>query len=236
MLAGIRDTEGVVHDIAPSGPSPVTLAYGGIDGLVGKPEPVASTAGFIPGRLVHGVTTPPIDGSLRLLVDADPGYRKVANWFSYRKTSTIIIGHWELDCRLAGPVPPPEAAPDGEPLVEMTIPLTGDAGVWHGPTKTDATIANDGDVPIYAVITWTGTAAITWPSGLTTTLPKVAKESTLNTAPETGLVVYTQNAINPDASKLVQPFTEPVAPGETARFGLSNCSLSWRVGRWSPWA
>ena len=61
MLVGVRDVQGVTHDVSPAGPSPVTLSSGGVDGLVAKPEVVSSTSGFVPGRLVHGLTTPPVE-------------------------------------------------------------------------------------------------------------------------------------------------------------------------------
>lgn len=235
MLVGVRDVHGVTHDVSPAGPSPVTLASGGVDGLVTKPEVVASTSGFVPGRLVHGLTTPPVEGQLRLLVDANPGYRAVAAWFSFRKLAEIIVGDWSLPVRLGGPVPPPEVAPDGEPLVEMTVPLVGDGGVWLSPVHTGDTIENTGDVPVWPTITWSGTAAVAWPSGMVTTLPAVTAESVLDTAPESGLVVRTGGVVNVPASKSVEAFTEPVMPGETAHLGLTNCKASWRIGRWSPW-
>lgn len=236
MLFGIRDVSGALHDVAPGGPSKVTLTMGGVNGLVGQPKAVTTESAFAPGAVLHGYTSGVVDGSIRLLVEPPFTYRQVAGWFSPTRDAFLIVNGWELTVRLREMVAPPEVAPDGEPLLEMEIPLVSFDGVWRAKPQRGRTVTNDGDVAIYPTIEWSGAgASVRWPSGLDMQLPTVASLSRLDTSPWGGFTVRTGGTVNVAASKAVAGFSEPVPPGKTVTLGLSKCEAVWRVGRWSPW-
>lgn len=236
MIFGIRDHTGTLHDVAPNGPSAVTLPAGGITGLVGQPKAVTTESGFAPGAVLHGYTSGVVEGSVKLLVEPPFTFGQVAGWFSPNRDAFLIVNGWELAVRLREMVAPPDVAPDGEPLIEVEIPLVSFDGVWRSPPKRGASIVNDGDVPIWPTFEWSGpSASVRWPSGLDTALPSVAALSTLDTSPQGGFTVRTSGRINTAASSQVTGFSEPVPPGGSASLGLSRCDAIWRIGRWSPW-
>lgn len=236
MLFGIRDQHGKLHDVAPDGPSNVTLLAGGVSGLVGQPKPVTTESGFSPGAVLHGYTTGVVEGAVRLLVEPPFSYGQVAGWFSATRDAHLIVNGWELAVRLREMVAPPEVAPDGEPLLEMEIPLVSFDGVWRSAPRRGARVTNDGDVAIYPTLEWSGAgASVRWPSGLDAQLPSVASLSTLDTSPWGGFTVRTGGRVNVVASKAVAGFSEPVPPGGVVSLGLSKCQAIWQVGRWSPW-
>lgn len=236
MIFGIRDHTGKLHDVAPNGPSAVTLPAGGITGLVGQPKAVTTESGFAPGAVLHGYTTGVVEGSVKLLVEPPFSFGQVVAWFSPNRDAWLIVNGWELAVRLREMVAPPEVAPEGEPLLEVEIPLVSFDGVWRSPPKRGAQIVNDGDVPIWTTIEWSvPSASVRWPSGLETVLPSVSSLSTLDTSPWGGFTVRTAGRINAAASSQVAGFSEPVPPGASARLGLSRCEATWRTGRWSPW-
>lgn len=236
MLFGIRDHNGVLHDVAPDGPSNVTLPAGGVNGLVSQPKPVTTESGFAPGAVLHGYTTGVVEGSVKLLVEPPFTYKQVVGWFSLNRNAYLIVNGWELAVRLREMVAPPQVAPDGEPLLEVEIPLVSFDGVWRSAPRRGARVTNDGDVPVYPLIEWTGSGAfVRWPSGFVTTLPEVTATSTLETAPWGGFTVRSAGEVNSVVSGKVAGFSEPVAPGATATLILSKCEAIWRIGRWSPW-
>ena len=236
MIFGIRDHTGKLHDVAPNGPSNVTLPAAGITGLVGQPKAVTTESGFAPGGVLHGYTAGVLEGSVKLLVEPPFTFGQVAGWFSLSRDAFLVVNGWELAVRLREMVAPPEVAPDGEPLLEMEIPLVSFDGLWRSPPKRGASIVNDGDVAIYPTIEWSGaSSSVRWPSGFDTVLPSVASLSTLDTSPMGGFTVRTQGQINAAASGQVAGFSEPVPPGESGDLGLSRCDAIWRTGRWSPW-
>ncbi len=236
MIFGIKDHTGELHDVAPNGPSAVTLPAGGITGLVGQLKAVTTESGFAPGGVLHGYTTGVVEGSVKLLVEPPFTFSQVAGWFSPNHDSVLVVNGWELAVRLREMVAPPDVAPEGEPLLEVEIPLVSFDGVWRSPPKRGASIVNDGDVPIYPMIEWSGaSASVRWPSGFDTVLPAVASLSTLDTSPWGGFTVRTQGHVNAAASGQVAGFSEPVRPGQSADLGLSRCDAIWRTGRWSPW-
>lgn len=236
MLFGIRDQKGKLHDVTPDGPSNVTLPAGGVNGLVGQPKPVTTESGFAPGAVLHGYTTPAMEGSIKLMVEPPFTYGQVARWFSPNKDAHIILGSWELAVRLRAMVAHPDVAPDEEPLIEMEIPLASFDGVWLSAPRRGARVTNDGDVAIYPTIEWQGAnSLVQWPSGFVTDLPPVTEKSTLDTSDDGGFTVRSNGRVDSVASGKVAGFSEPVPPGATASLTLSNCDAIWRVGRWSPW-
>lgn len=236
LLFGIRDVSGVLHDVAPDGPSNVTLPAGGVNGLVSQPKPVTTESGFAPGAVLHGYTTGVVEGSIRLLIEPPFTYKQVAGWFSPNRNAYLIVNGWELVVRLREMVAPPQVAPDGEPLLEVEIPLVSFDGVWRARPRRGSTVTNDGDVAIYPTLEWSGVgASVRWPSGLEMQLPAVVSLSTLDTSPWGGFTVRTGGKVDVAASKTVAGFSEPVPPGKTVALGLSKCEAMWQVGRWSPW-
>ena len=133
-------------------------------------------------------------------------------------------------------VAPPQVAPEGEPLLEVEIPLVSFDGVWLDVPQRYVRVFNDGDVAIYPTIEWQGEgASVRWPSGMVTQLPPVKALSTLDTSPWGGFTVRTGGKVNVEASKAVAGFSEPALPGEGVRVVVVNGQAIWRVARWSPW-
>lgn len=231
------------------------IKSGGVDGLVGTTADVTASTLSGVGQVVLSQRVEPIQGAVtfhcRASSDRDAGQvaadlRAAFSPIIGRENTLVVaspLGEAQARVRLSGPIADPVEDPSWDEMVlNLTVPLVADEGLWWMPEQSDTgnvTVTNRGDVPAWLKIRWNGDGgAVVLPSGARFALPAVAAPRTLFLSRQHSLVVRDDKGVVDKAlwKRLRSALPEQVMPCATGRFILpTGATAVWREGVLDPW-
>lgn len=212
-----------------------------VDGLVGVFEDApVQVVGESGARVdARDRVVPRLEGSFTVVVFDREQWAQVCADFSTRVAGTLVLSAgdvvFELRVKLAVSLPFPAVVPAAGARIAVSV--VADTGVWErvGSGTGVVTVSNDGDVPVWPVVVWSGAGGrVGLPSGAGFVLPEVAESHSLSLARSaSGVAVPASGGRLPVADTV----GEMVPVGASRRFSLpAGASLVWSVGVLNPWA
>lgn len=227
--------------------SPVVVEMDTIEGLVGSFTDSVQTYPGSPGGVVdvRDRVVDPLSGSFTVVVKDPQVWSRFRAAWSTTSDGVLTLaragGVWSLPVRLAASLPFPTSRPQtGSRIVVSVVSY---AGVWSssfahaGPAAV--TVTNDGDVPVWPDITWTGASTVVvLPSGVRLALPSVITTHSLSMdRRHAGLIRDHNGVVNRSLSESVFVLGEGVPVGQSRVWEIhAGVVLSWKLGYLDPWS
>lgn len=230
--------DGQVFDLLRGG---VRIEIDSLDGFVGLFEDSPVDVVGVPGSFIdfRDRRVMPLTGSFTAVVfDVDEWVRWRRAWSTTRRGTLRITPLNDLpktlSVTLANALPSPVVRP--KPGERIDVSVISFQGAWQTAFSAtgNVTVTNDGDVPIWPKIAWSGAGGtVTLPSGATFSLPSVSGEYEISLRRgDDGKA--TKNGEVTDIN--VDSLAESVPVGQTRLFKLpAGAHLNWSVGVFDPW-
>ncbi|WP_257160410.1 hypothetical protein [Corynebacterium cystitidis] len=250
---GMVDWRGKAWDF--TGDWAAGIISGGVEGLVGVVRDSVAEPLGMGGHLVLGQSTEPLRGSVTFHCRAhdvrDAGevaadFRRAFSALKSRQNHVRVsspFGPVTAVVRVDGAVDSPVEDPSWDDIVlNVRVPLVGDAGVWLKPAISGdgvVTVTNTGDVHLWPRIVWSGPGGrVELPSGAVFTLPAVEGQRALSLSRAESMRVVDADGVRDDeawaAVRAVTPEGVPV--GATRQFRVPDgARLVYQEGVLDPW-
>lgn len=248
---GLRDWTGKEWDFTRNWAA--GIKSGGVEDLVGGTVDTTAAPLGAPGQLVLAQRGDVVTGSVTFHCRAAQGrdagqvaadLRRAFSPLIQRRSLLKVgspFGVVDTLVRRNGKIPAPVEDPSWDEMVlNLTIPLISDSGVWYLQAKKGSgtvEIFNDGDVPLWGSIRWSGAGGVVrLPSRATFTLPPASAERVIHLTKMP--TVVDAGGVRDDAlwEKLRGVMPEMVPVGETREFAVpAGAQIEYRKGVFDPW-